>query len=67
MSGLPWVLLIALLLLGGWGLSVRLYPWKTCRACGGRGRIQGGGGIHRDCGKCGAKGRVRRFGARGEK
>ena len=49
----------------GW-LSVRLYPWKDCPSCGGRGRIQGGGGIHRDCGKCNARGRVRRWGAPGE-
>lgn len=56
-------LLIAVGLVAAWLVSVRLYPWKKCRPCGGSGRIQGGGGIHRDCGKCGAKGRVRRFGA----
>lgn len=58
-----WVIVIALAVAGLWFASVRLYPYKTCSRCGGSRRIQGGGGIHRDCGRCGATGRVRRIGA----
>jgi hypothetical protein len=61
-----YALLAAAFLGGGWLLSVRLFPWKTCPRCKGSRRIQGGGGIHRDCGRCGATGRVRRLGAPGE-
>lgn len=44
-------------------IRVALFPWKTCTACDGKGRIYGGNGIHRDCKRCKTKGRVRRFGA----
>ena len=57
------VLALALLGLGGWRVSLLLYPWKDCPACGGARRIGDGAGNHRDCGKCGTTGRVRRFGA----
>lgn len=66
MAAALWVI-FALLGLGGFYLaSVRLFPWKDCPRCTGTRRIQGGGGIHRDCGRCGATGRVRRLGAPGE-
>lgn len=61
-----WALAIASVLGGLWYASVRLFPYRDCPRCEGKGRVQGGGGIHRDCGKCGAKGRVRRLGAPGE-
>lgn len=56
------IVLAALVIVGGWYGHVRLFPWKTCPRCRGRGRI-GSGGTHRDCGRCGTTGRVRRFGA----
>lgn len=50
---------------GAWYIGVRLFPWRTCPRCAGRGRIGGvTRGTHRDCGRCGASGRVRRIGAR---
>lgn len=56
------VLLAVGVFLGGRYAFVRAFPWKTCRWCGGRGRIYGPGG-HRDCKRCGTTGRVRRWGA----
>lgn len=61
-----WLALAALGAFAAWRVSVTLFPWRTCPRCEGRKRIQGGGGVHRDCARCGASGRVRRTGARKE-
>lgn len=60
-----YLVLAAVVILGGWYVHVRLFPWRTCPRCGGRGRI-GASGVHRDCARCRATGRVRRIGARKE-
>ena len=64
MSPAAAVLLLAAIGIAIWFIGVRRRPWKTCRACGGKGRLAGFlVGTHADCGRCGAKGRVRRIGA----
>ena len=64
--GILVLLLIAVAACAVWYVHVRIRPWKTCRACGGAGRIKGKlvRGTHSDCRRCGATGRVRRAGAR---
>ena len=57
-----WILLAAVVIVGGWQVHVRLFPWKDCPRCDGGKRIQSGS-AHRDCGRCGSEGRVLRLGA----
>lgn len=61
-------LMILLIVAAGgawWYVDVQRRPWKTCRACGGKGRLKGiVPGTHADCRRCEAKGRVPRIGAR---
>jgi DnaJ-class molecular chaperone len=56
------ILLAVAVIVGGWQVHVRFFPWKPCPRCGGAKRIRSGS-AHRDCGRCGSEGRVRRWGA----
>ena len=60
------VVLVALVIAGGWYIDVRRRPWKPCRWCNGRTRTKGSRpkawGKYR-CRHCGGKGEVRRWGA----
>lgn len=61
------VLIILAILAVLWYVGVRRRPWKTCRSCGGRGRLAGFiFGTHGDCRACKTTGRRRRVGAPGE-
>lgn len=65
MSGAPWVVLIAVVVVAWWYVDLRFRPMKKCPACKGA-RTRPGtllAGTYGYCTRCGGKGEVRRWGA----
>lgn len=61
--GLPAQGAVLLLVLAGlWWVSLKVWPHKTCRACGGSGGRSGPLTMVRRCGQCGGSGTVPRVG-----
>ncbi len=60
------LILIALLVGGGYLISLRIHPLKRCPVCKGQGRHFGAvyGYAHRRCRACGGYGRKDRLGAK---
>jgi hypothetical protein len=58
------LIVLALVLLVGWWLSVKLFPYRRCPRCKGTGNLGGGilGGV-RPCGRCGSTGLLPRLGS----
>lgn len=61
MSGWLWLIPVAGALLVAHDLSCRIWPWKNCRACGGRKKYDSPTGRNnRKCAVCVGKGEQRR-------
>jgi hypothetical protein len=60
------LILIALVVLVGYLVSLRLHPWRNCRPCKGTGRHRGAlyKYSQRSCTACGGNGRRGRLGVR---
>ena len=66
---MEWVILLAVLAVGGYLLSLRLHPFRRCPSCKNRtppGRHQGSvyTYAHRRCRRCGGNNRQERLGTR---
>ena len=59
------LVVIILVIVGGYFVSGFLHPFRPCRSCGGSGVHRGSvyRGSTRDCTTCGGRGRFRRAGA----
>ena len=62
------LVIIVVVLIGGYLVSGVLHPFRPCRSCGGSGVHKGSvyRRATRDCASCGGKGRFRRVGAPAE-
>lgn len=60
------VIIIGILVVVGYYISLRIHPFRKCRACKGTGRHWGSVYTygHRRCAKCGGTGRQDRLGVR---
>lgn len=64
MTGEGVLVLIAIVVLGGWWATVTYHPYRRCPSCKGSKKNSGSNELRwGTCGRCGGKGHVRRFGA----
>jgi DnaJ-class molecular chaperone len=61
------IIVLVVLVVGGYWLSLHLHPYAQCEACKGTGKHRGAlfGYAHRPCHKCSGNGRKQRSGAAG--
>jgi hypothetical protein len=63
-NGAGVLVLIAIVVIGGWWFSLQRHPIRRCPSCKGSKKNAGSTSLRwGTCGRCGGKGEVRRFGA----